>query len=75
METRLHGLERQNRFLILLLLAIVGIGSIAATNHTGEIRTSHLIIVDNHGKVLEETQGINGQIVIKRYAGAQETNE
>jgi hypothetical protein len=50
MESRLHRLERQNRFLILLLLKFAGFGSIAATHRPDEIRTAHLIIIDNHGK-------------------------
>ena len=70
MEARLHRLERQNRLLILLLLGFAGIGSIAATNRpqASEIRSAHLTIVDNHGKVLTETEGIDGVIHIKRYA-------
>jgi hypothetical protein len=40
METRLHRLERQNRILILSLLAFAGIGSIAATNHAGAEETN-----------------------------------
>ena len=73
METRLRRLERQNRVLILLLLGFAVIGSIAATNRPSriaadEIRTAHLIIVDNHGKVLTETKGIDGKINISRYA-------
>ena len=71
METRLHRLERQNRLLILLLLGLAGIGSIAATNHAGDIRTSHLIIVDNHGKVLRDEQGVEGEVYITRYATEQ----
>jgi|HubBroStandDraft_4_1064222.scaffolds.fasta_scaffold538802_1 hypothetical protein len=74
METRLHRLERQNRFLILLLLGFAGIGSIAATNHANEIRTSHLIIIDNHGKVLRDEQGIEGEIHIIRYATERATD-
>jgi hypothetical protein len=80
METRLHRLERQNRVLILLLLGFAGIGSIAATNRhpsvitADEIRTAHLTIVDNHGKVLTETVGIDGEIHIKRYAASEETS-
>jgi hypothetical protein len=70
-ETRLHRLERQNRLLILLLLGLAGIGSIAATNHAGEIRTSHLMIVDNHGKVLRDEQGVEGEVYITRYATEQ----
>ena len=38
-----------------------------------EIRTAHLTIVDNHGKVLTETVGIDGEIHVKRYAGEEET--
>ncbi|MBV8278275.1 MAG: hypothetical protein JO170_23855, partial [Verrucomicrobia bacterium] len=59
-------LERQNRFLIVLLCALAGAGSIAATNRTGsiitadEIRTSHLTLVDNQGKPLVETKCIDG---------------
>jgi hypothetical protein len=74
MEARLHRLERQNRVLILLLLGFIGIGSIAATNRppasitAGEIRTAHLTILDNHGKGLTETLGVDGEIHIKRYA-------
>jgi hypothetical protein len=73
-ETRLHRLERQNRVLILLLLGFIGIGSIAATNRSpttitaGEIRTAHLTILDNHGKVLTEALGVDGEIHVKRYA-------
>ncbi len=70
-ETRLHRVERQNRFLILLLLGLAGIGSIAATNRASEIRTDHLIIVDNHGKVLRDEQGVEGEVYITRYATEQ----
>jgi hypothetical protein len=58
-EARLHRLEQQNRILILLLLAVTGIGSIAATNHAqgvftaSEIRTPHLSIVDERGTVYQ----------------------
>lgn len=74
LEARLHRLEHQNRILILLFLGFIGIGSIAATNRppagitAGEIRTAHLTILDNHGKVLTETVGVDGVIHIKRYA-------
>jgi hypothetical protein len=74
MEARLHRLERHNRVLILLFLGLIGIGSIAATHRpadsitASEIRTAHLTILDNHGKVLTETVGVDGEIHIKRYA-------
>jgi hypothetical protein len=53
---------------------LAGTGSIVATNRpsavitAGEIRTAHLTIVDNHGKVSTETDGVDGEIHIKRYA-------
>ena len=62
-QARLRRLERQNRILIMLFFAIAGVASIAATNHSGsvitagEVRTPHLTLVDNHGKLLVETQG------------------
>ena len=63
-QARLNRLERQNRVLIGLLCAVVGAASIAATNHsiisTGEVRTAHFTLIDNHGKPLVETQGIDG---------------
>ena len=63
-QARLHRLERQNRILIMLFCAIAGVALIAATNHSvitaGEVRTPHLTLVDNHGKPLVETQGIDG---------------
>jgi len=47
-QAHLNRLERQNRALIILLCAMVGFASIAATNHAGsiitagEVRTAHL---------------------------------
>lgn len=69
---RLRRLERRNRILILLLCALGGAASIAATHRSGsiitadEVRTSHLTLVDNHGKPLVETQCING-VEIRSY--------
>jgi hypothetical protein len=65
-QARLNRLERQNRVLVGVLCAMVGLASIAATNHSGsiitagEIRTAHFTLVDNHRKPLVETQGIDG---------------
>jgi hypothetical protein len=64
-QARLNRLERQNRILFVLLCAMVGVASIAATNHSGsiitaEVRTAHFTLVDNHGKPLVETRGIDG---------------
>ena len=67
-QARLRRLERQNRILIVLLCAISGAASIAATNRSGsiitadQIRTSHFTLVDNHGKPLVETQGTGGAL-------------
>jgi len=79
-EARLRRLERQNRFLLLLLLGFAVIASIAATHRPShlsadEITTAHLIIVDNHGKVLHETMGLEGEMYVKRSATIQTTNE
>jgi len=52
-----------------LLCALAGAASIAATNRSGsvitadQIRTSHFTLIDNHGKPLVETQGINGVLL------------
>jgi hypothetical protein len=63
-QARLRRLERQNRILIGLLCVVAGAASIAATNRSiitaDEVRTPHLTLIDNHGKLLVETQGING---------------
>jgi hypothetical protein len=48
---------------------LAGTGSIVATNRpsavitAGEIRTAHLTIVDNHGKVSTETDGVDGEFI------------
>ena len=63
-QARLRCLERQNCILVGLLCALAVAASIAATNRSvitaDEIRTSHLTLIDNHGKPLVETKGING---------------
>ena len=65
-------IERQNRILIGLLCAIIAVASIAATNRSGsvidaqQVRTSHFVLADNHGKPLVETQGIDG-VEIRSY--------
>jgi hypothetical protein len=74
-RTRLHRVERQNRILMIGLCAIVGAASIAATNHSAsivtaaEVRTSHLTMVDNHGKTLFEARCIDDNLYLKDYAG------
>ena len=74
-RARLRRLERQNRLLIMGLCAMVGVASIAATNHSAsvvnaaEVRTPHLTMVDNHGKTLFEARCIDDNLYLKDYAG------
>jgi hypothetical protein len=74
-RARLYRLERQNRILMIGLCAIVGVASIAATNHSAsivtaaEVRTSRLTMVDNHGKTLFEARCIDDNLYLKDYAG------
>lgn len=74
-RARLHRLERQNRILTLGLCAIVGVASIAATNHSAsivtaaEVRTPHLTMIDNRGKTLFEARCIDDNLYLKDSAG------
>jgi hypothetical protein len=55
---------------------MVGVVWVAATNHSAtiataaEVRTSHLTMVDNHGKTLFEAQCLDDNLYLKDYAGA-----
>jgi hypothetical protein len=67
METCLSRLETAKSRPVLIGSRVAGIGSIAPTNRpASEVRTFHLIIVDNHGKILTETEGIDDEIYIKK---------
>lgn len=65
-QARIRRLERQNRILTMLLCAMIGGASVAATKHSDsiitatQIRTQRLTLIDNQGKPLVDTQGING---------------
>ena len=65
-QARIRRLERQNRILIAILCAMVGVASIAATKHSDsiitatQVRTQRLTLIDNRGKALVDTQGVNG---------------
>jgi hypothetical protein len=48
-QARLHRLERQNRILIMLLCAIAGVASIAATNHAGSD-----LLLKSHARALAD---------------------
>jgi hypothetical protein len=71
-QARIHRLERQNRILIVILCAMVGVASVAATKHSdsiitaAEVRTQRLTLIDNRDKPLVDTQGVNG-VEIRAY--------
>jgi|HubBroStandDraft_6_1064221.scaffolds.fasta_scaffold235215_2 hypothetical protein len=71
-QARIHRLERQNRILIMMLCAMAGVALVAATKHSDsvitatEVRTQRLTLIDNQGKALVDTQGING-VEIRAY--------
>jgi len=71
-QARIRRLERQNRILITILCAMVGVASIAATKHSDsiitatQVRTQRLTLIDNRGKALVDTQGVNG-VEIRAY--------
>ena len=71
-QARIRRLERQNRVLITILCAIVGVASIAAAKHSDsiitatQVRTQRFTLIDNRGKPLVDTQGVNG-VEIRAY--------
>jgi hypothetical protein len=66
LESRLHRVERHNRILLVLLCAMVGFALLGATKGGGnvitatQVRTQRLTLIDNRGKPLVDTQGVNG---------------
>ena len=71
-QARIRRLERQNRILITIICAIIGVASIAATKHSDsvitatEVRCQRLVLIDNRGTPLVDTQGVNG-VEIRAY--------
>jgi hypothetical protein len=71
-QARIHRLEWQNRILNMMLCAMFGVALIAATKHsdsvitTTAVRTQRLTLIDNQGKPLVDTRGING-VEIRAY--------
>jgi hypothetical protein len=71
-HARIHRLERQNRFLIMMLCSMFGIALVAATRPSGaiinatEIRTQRFTLVDDQGKPLVDTRGVKG-VEIRAY--------
>jgi hypothetical protein len=60
LETRLHRVERQNRILLALLCAVIGLALIGATKSGGnvitadEVRTHRLSLINDKGNVIHE---------------------
>ncbi len=60
LETRLHRVERQNRILLALLCAAIGLALLGATRSgnnvitADEVRTHHLSLVNDKGNVVHE---------------------
>jgi hypothetical protein len=67
-KSRLYRLERQNRWLVLLLCAVAGAGSIAAARHGGniidadEVRAQRFTLIDFDGKICSYQQGVSGTV-------------
>jgi len=60
LETRLHRVERQNRILLSLLCAIIGLALLGANKGGGnvitadEVRTRRLSLINDKGNVVHE---------------------
>ena len=60
LETRLYRVERQNRILLALLCAIIGLAFLGATKGGGnvltadEVRTHRLSLINDKGNVVHE---------------------
>ena len=59
LETRLHRVERQNRILIAMLCATVGLAFLGATRGSNvitadEVRTHRLSLINDKGNVVHE---------------------
>jgi len=72
LQARVSRLERQNRLLIIIGCVMSGLALVAATKHpdsvitAGQIRTQRITLIDNLGKPLEDTSGVNG-VEIREY--------
>ena len=69
LETRLHGVERQNRVLLALLCATVSLALLGATKGGGnvitadEVRTQRLSLINNKGNVVHEWVAHGGMLI------------
>ena len=74
LETRLQRLERQNRMLIVLLCMAGGLALLGATKDgggagnvltVGELRTQHLALIDETGRIVHSWTVHGGWVVEK----------
>jgi hypothetical protein len=69
LETRLHGVERQNRVLLALLCATVSLALLGATKGGGniitadEVRTHRLSLINDRGNVVHEWVVHGGMLI------------
>jgi hypothetical protein len=69
LETRLHRLERENRILIALLCAAIGLASLGATKGGGnvitadEVRTQRLFLINDRGNVVHQWAVHGGMLI------------
>ena len=69
LETRLHRVERQNRTLLAMLCATIGLALLGATKGGGnvitadEVRTHRLLLINDKGNVVHEWAAHGGWLV------------
>jgi hypothetical protein len=69
LETRLHRVERQNRILVALLCAIIGLALLGATKGGGnvvtadEVRTQRLFLINDRGNVVHQWAVHGGMLI------------
>ena len=68
-ETRLHRVERQNRILLALLCAAIGLALMGATRGGGnvitadEVRTQRLVLINDRGNVVHQWAVHGGMLI------------
>jgi hypothetical protein len=68
-ETRLHRVERQNRILLALFSAAIGLALLGATRGAGnvitadEIRTQRLFLINDRGNVVHQWTVHGGMLI------------
>ena len=69
LETRLHRVERQNRILLALFCATIGLALLGATKLGGnvitadEVRTHHLSLINERGNIVHEWVVHGGMLI------------